>query len=355
MDVAGAESVFRAYREGLLSPISERVRLTSRTFDFQISCALTNLVPLQDRRRFSASGVARSQGLLLARKGQLAEAAQHFETGRVLLSDRNWNRLAWLLAFTFHETAEAYLDARNLAFDQALSRLFASMDANVEIEEGFGLGFLQGHRIQSVHNIARLCWKLDRVGEGASHCGNIIAFLEGRSARLPIHRSWSQRRLFHMSKVHRRAMISQVIDETAFHLARSPTEENWDALLRSSRLEEPSCFKWAFHPQVDLWMRAEKARMEGRVEAYLQFLSQFLRHGRHEIATTWYLAVASFAAFCEWDGSTVALYVRDAIVRDSAKWPSVPLPITAFLKMEPLLAFREDPPNHGASAPDQEM
>ena len=78
MDVAGAESVCRAYREGLLSPISERVRLTSRTFDFQISCALTNLGPLQDRRRFSASGVARSQGLLLARKGQLAEAAQHF-------------------------------------------------------------------------------------------------------------------------------------------------------------------------------------------------------------------------------------------------------------------------------------
>lgn len=334
MDAGTAQTLFSSYRDGLLKPHTERVSVTTSSFDFQTSCALINRVPLRDRRFFYDSRRATLRGLAEARAGRLQEAAQHFRSSRGLLASRTWDRMAYLIAFSFLESAEAYLDARNQAHDLAFARLYSSMDADIELEEAFGIGFFQAHRIQSVHNVARLCWKLDRVDEGCAHCGSIIAFLEGRRPSLPIHSRWSLRRLFQCSTWLRRALISQVIEEAAFHIARVPTENNWKALIAAASLAEPSFFGSHVHQQTDLWLRAEHARVSGQDESYLQLLSQFLQYGRHEISTTWYLATSSFAAHCRRNSTSVAIYVRDAILRDSAKWPRVPPPISHFLQSE---------------------
>lgn len=331
MDVGTAQQLFTSYRQGLLKPNAATPPARTTSFAHLTNCALLNVAPLRERRLFHRSYAAATQGLGKTRAGDLEGASLSFARSRAALEDGG-SGAAVLIAVSFLAAAEAYLDTRQGDFERARQRLELSFDADLRLELEFGLGFLQLHRVQNVHNAARLFWKCERLAEGCALTGAVAAFLEERRSSLPIHRQWSWRRLSHSPPSLRRAMLAQVLEETAFHLARRPSEAGWKALIDAAGLDAlPAAPRSCLHPRAYLWLRAERARLAGDEEAYLELLPAFLAGGRHEIGTIWYLAVATFADFCRTRSSKESLYVRSAILRDSVKWPQVPPPISEWL------------------------
>lgn len=331
MDVGTAQQLFSSYRLGLLKPKGAPPP-TTPTFAYLTNNALLNVAPLRDRQLFHRSHAAATRGLGKARTGDLEAAGESFDQSRAVLAESGGESAAILIALSFLEAAEAYLDARRGDFESSRQRLEMSLDLDLRLEIDFDLGFLQLHRVQNVHNIARLFWKSARLADGNALIGAVIAFLEGRSSSLPIHWHWSPRRHFHSPPALRRAMLTQVLEEATFQLALHGSEDGWHALIgNAGPVAITQSSEASLHPQANLWLRAEAARLWGDDEAYLDQLPAFLASGRHEIGNTWYLAVATFAEFCRQHCSKESLYVRSAILRDSVKWPQVPPPITAWL------------------------
>ncbi len=260
MDAGTAQHLFTCYRQGLLRPKEQEVRADHAGFAHQVNCVLLDLLRPPERLRFHRCNAAIVKGLEQARAGQPA-AAELFRKSRELLETDGWSRPAFLIASSFLESAEAYLDAKRGDFERSRQRLEVSFAADRELETRFGIGVFQSHRVQTVHNLARLCWKENRLAEGCALTGAIVAFLEGRIPSLPVDSHWSQRRLRQYPPSRRRAMITQVLEETAFHLARWPTDEGWPALLEAVALGEARDARR--HPQADLWLRSETARRRG--------------------------------------------------------------------------------------------
>jgi len=131
-------------------------------------------------------------------------------------------------------------------------------------------------------------------------------------------------------RIPRRMMIAQVANEVALLLAGSGEPEGLRSLFRQVEPWLPSHLG-AIHPGVVLWLKMKAAFTLGDWPSYLSSLSDFLPAGRDDIAPVWYSCVVEFLDFCQMQASPLPRYIREGILRDSAKWHAVPPVIRSCL------------------------
>ena len=114
-------------------------------------------------------------------------------------------------------------------------------------------------------------------------------------------------------------MVAQVASEAAVGLHRWTEPAHWDAFYRGSS-GGPS----RLHLRVRQWIQVKEALRESDDPSYFCLLGEFLRDGRGDISPIWYSSVIDFLRFCDQADSRPALQIRAWMVRDAAKWPSLP-------------------------------
>ena len=314
---------FQSYREGLRRQPPPPAPLPPRDFDVLCFLGTIGWMPPGHRLRLRNLGIACSAGLAAARKGQLDEALGHYEQARESLDSLGGaGRQAWLLGTSTYQPGAAYVDFRRGAAERARDRLDLAMDAALELEQ-LGLPVMQMHRIQQGHNLARMDLRLGRRETATKLAGMLLAYLEGRIDELPYHRDWRAWSLRAVQRSLVRAMIHQVIGETAGRIvAGDAPEEEWRGLIEASRISRDP--ETAVVPQVQYALRAQGGRLAGDPEGYLRNLERFFRGGIRHCHPLWYAVMVELVEFCGELDTRPARQVRDVILHDSAKWKGLP-------------------------------
>ncbi|MES1245520.1 MAG: hypothetical protein ABUT39_28200 [Acidobacteriota bacterium] len=332
MDAETAERLFEAYRAGLLLRDPDHLRPPKPTFYRLLMDDILGRLPLRERLVFRKSYRATRQGLAFARTGDLDSADKRFKTSREVLESRGTGEATRLLATAFLEAALAYFDYRQGRFEAARERILTTMDCDLALETGHGFECLEIHRIQASDNLMMIDLREGRVEQGLGLAGAIMAYAEGFTDSLPIHRGWRPDLLRCVPLALRRGAIGQIANEVAVQFPACPRPEVWNAILAplTPYLDRPA----AAQPRIRQWLLARDARARGDHERYRALLLEFLPGGRSRFPAAWYLAVLDFAAHCGELGTEEGRLVRRAILRDVKHWPDLPA------SFRPLLARR---------------
>jgi hypothetical protein len=315
MDASALHGIFQAYREGLLRKVP-----AGRSPQVLLIHILLNRYPLRERLPLRRILSQSCMGVATARKGRLEEAARQLDTGREALGRPELSEEGSRLGTSMLESAQAYLDYREERFDEARERIGIAMEMDLLLEQEEDYSILEMHRIQAVQNLVRIDLRAGFPERALSLAGCILAYLEGLTDHLPVHRSWRNEKLLRIPLWNRRAMAAQIANEAAVGLHQWPGPPRWDAFYRSGPGEAPG-----LHPRVRQWLRLRQALETGAGDGlYPGLLIDFLRDGRGDLAPIWYSSVVDFLDFCDQTGSPPALRVRDWILRDAPKWPAVP-------------------------------
>ena len=314
---------FYAYRQGLHRQPLTHSPMPPRDFDALTFLGTIGWVAPESRLRLRNLNIACSEGLTAARQGRLDEALrQYARAGGYLDRLEDDTRLAWLLGVSTYQSGVAYLDFRRGCARQACERLDCAMDADLELEQA-GLPVMQMHRIQQGHNLARMNFRLGYREIAVRLAGVLLAYMERQTRELPYHHDWLARGLQAVPRNLLRAMIHQIIGETAGHIATGDASvEEWSVLIETSHLcRDPET---AIFPQVQYALRAQSDRLKNNSEGYLRNLERFFRIGIHHCHLLWYAVMIELVGFCCEVDTRHARQIGDVILRDSAKWKSLP-------------------------------
>ncbi|HEX3127947.1 MAG TPA: hypothetical protein VH394_11510 [Thermoanaerobaculia bacterium] len=321
MDVETAERLFEAYRAGLLFQDPDHVRPPKPNFYRLLMDDVLGRLPLRERLVFRHSYRAARQGLVLARRNDFDSAAERFAISRDILESRRPGEATRLLATSFLEAALAYFDYRHGRPDAARERIHTALDCDLTLEAEHGFHCLEMHRIQASDNLMMIDLRAGETERGLTLAGSIIAYAEGLTGALPVHRDWRPDLVRSAPVSLRRGAIAQIANEVAVAFPACPDPGVWSALLAPL---VPCLNRPSLHPRVRQWLLLRDAlgrRDHGR---YLALLLEFLPGGRNLFPSAWYAAVLDFAAFCGDLGTEEGILVRRAILRDVKHWPDLP-------------------------------
>jgi hypothetical protein len=314
---------FNTYREGLRRQPDPPLPFRRRTFDALKFLGTIGWLPVDQRLRLHKLHLVHARGLFATRDGRLNEAVWHFARAREHLELlRGGERLGWLLGASTYEAGAAYLDFRQGDAATARERLDRAMDSDLELERA-GLPVMVMHRVQQGHNLARMEVRLGRREASLRLAGALLAYMERRVVTLPYHREWGRRSLQAVPRSLIRAMIHQVIAETAaFIVTGDAPAAEWCRLIDASWLcPQPES---AVSPQVQFALRAQRARIAGDAEGYLRTLRELFRLSIRNSHVLWYAILIELVDFCREVDTRLSRQVGDVIGRDSSKWVSLP-------------------------------
>jgi len=182
---------------------------------------------------------------------------------------------------------------------------------------------MQMHRIQQGHNLARMDLRLGRREAAIRLAGMLLAYMERRIDELPYHRKWSPRSLQAVPRTLLRAMIHQIIGESADYIVTGDAQaEEWRVLIEASQLHPEA--EAAVFPQVQHALRAQYCYLVGDVEGYLRNLERFFRLGIRNCHLLWYAIMVGLVDFCRELNTHLSGQVLNVILRDSVKWRGLP-------------------------------
>jgi hypothetical protein len=329
-----AERIFLSYRAGLLSK-PEPPSVPTTNFKVLLFHVILNNFSPAERLRLRSVLLPSSKGLMATRQSRgekgatqettLAQSRLHFDQARRNLEEMKTPRPAVLLATSTLEAAEAYLDYCLGYFDLARQHLSVALEADRILEERYGYSFLQAHRVQTVHNMFRIALKEGRREQALSLGGHIIAFLEGYGDSLPVHHTWAAHR---MPSSLRADMLTQIANEMAPVLL-GVSNTDWEIFKTCTGVAVRSDSNSS---RIHNWLLLKNALMEADNRRYFDLLIEFLPKGRFGLECVWYSVVVDFIAFCSREDTRASRFVRNAILRDSAKWPNLPRAFQERLK-----------------------
>ncbi|MES1240545.1 MAG: hypothetical protein ABUT39_02905 [Acidobacteriota bacterium] len=326
MDSATAQRLFNAYREGLLNREGPNPKDYQPRFQVLLLHLTYTQFSLAERLYIRKARQTSAQALALAREGRLQEATECINYGRDHLTGVDRLSPARLMAESTLESANAYLDYRTGHYEQARRRLLAAMDADLVLEQNETFGLLEIHRIQSALNLMRLELRSGQHEKAFLLAGRVLAYLENLDSSLPVHHSWRSEALIRVPRAVRRAMVTQVGNDTALALLKTKDPRSWPAFCAGLRLaaKHPWGPEKVLHQAIQQWVCLKQVFEQQDWDLYQVLLADFLPAGRRDVAAIWYASVIDFLHFCKMAASRASQQVYNGILRDSQKWPALP-------------------------------
>lgn len=164
------------------------------------------------------------RGLKYARQGKLSSAEQVFteaHTARMPFVD---NQVLDHLIDVAALPAVAYLYYKQQCYAEAESLLIDSLNSDAELLTE-GIYILEYHRVQQLHNLARLYFRQGRLDEGARLIAMALKYLVYRQVpAVGNGRGWSDERIQPIPNELRSDMLWQLTSETVGVLLMHPTQ-----------------------------------------------------------------------------------------------------------------------------------
>jgi tetratricopeptide (TPR) repeat protein len=317
---------FQSYRNGLRRQAQSCPTAPSQNVDLIKLLCIIDRIPLKERLYLRHINTVCKKGLVAARRGYLDEARAHYQQTKEYFHHlEGGSRLARLFAVSTYEAGMAYFDFRLGHIEQARERLDHAMDADLELEQS-DLPMMQMHRIQQGHNLARMARQMGQRQMALELTGLLLAYMGKKIETLPYHREWRPKSLRLLPRGLLRPMIYQLAGDAASLIVTgdAPAEE-WHILIEASRLCGEQ--ELVILPQVRYSLQAQRDRLAGLPESYLMNLGRFFGFGIRYCHLLWYSIMLGFLDFCREINTNISRRVGEAIVRDSAKWKGLSLPL----------------------------
>lgn len=319
------------YRQGLTKPIQTIPKSSEESYNSRSQACIKKRLPLNDQLLIKKFNNARERGFMAARKGDLITARRAFAVARIPLQLAKLSYESSLHYQSLLNQAEAYLDYRLGDFDQARNLIYEALANDLILEDEYGYDFLLIHRIQLVHNLARIdarCLDFDQAIELTSQ---ILSYLAQESETLPIPGLWDSKRVKRQSPKDVTAMFKQVTGEIVLILAGKDKQlaSKLFAII-ASRLNLQIDIDRQCYPRAYQWLLAKQAFVNKDVPKFLELASQFLAEGRSENSLLWYATVIDLVAICEEVNFQDLELVKQEIAKDATTWKYFP-PKLSFL------------------------
>jgi hypothetical protein len=329
-------TILESYRLGKTKTIVVKSGLPGDSIDEYLSILMKTRLPSTDRLLMHKFGNARQRGLLAARRGDWMVAEQTFGAARFLLELNQLSTEGSLLYQSFLEQAESYLDYRRGDFEQARNRIYHALAIDVTLEEEHEYDILLLHRIQLIHNLARIdarCMNFERAIELACQ---ILSYLQGKLEVLPIPGNWGYERVLRQPQELVGAMFAQVTSEVALILAGKSRQVVRELFaVASSNLQLEVNGNCHCHLQANAWLLIKQAFASNDVDLFLERASQFLSEGRADTPLLWYATVIDLIVLCEeLDFPGSELFMQQ-VGRDAATWEHLPQKFSSLLGVHP--------------------
>lgn len=312
------------------------IQLPPDNLDTSLSRKLVTIMesrlPVRDNLLLRWCQNALHQGLVAARRGQLVTAEQLFAKASAPLQSDTLSTEGGLICKSFHEVAEAYLDYRRSAFDQARTRLFEGLAIDVVLEEEYGYELLYVHRLQIGLHLVRIdaqCMRFDRAIDLACR---LLSHLEGASEVLPLPGSWGSERVALLSPDLVAALFVQITGQVALILAGKNRQVARDLFaIAAHHMQLQSDGNCHCHPRVHAWLLVKQAFVGNDVATFLERASHFLAEGRANTPVLWYATVVDLVALCVDLDLPNSESVRREIASNAVKWEHLPQPFFPLL------------------------
>lgn len=322
------------YQHGLRKPIQFPPGNIDSSFSQKLVTLMESRLPLTDWLIVRWCQDALQQALVAARCGQLANAEQLFTKARIPLESDTLSTEGGLICQSFHEVAQAYLDYRHGAFDQARTRLFEGLAIDVMLEEKYGYELLYLHRLQIGLHLVRIDVRWMCCKRAIDLACQLLSYLEGGLEVLPLPGSWGSERVALLPPELAAAMSVQITDQVALALAgknRLIARDLFAVAAHHMQLQaDGSCHHY---PRSHAWFLIKQAVVNNDVTTFLERASHFLAEGRADTPLLWYVTVVDLVALCDELAFPEFELVRQEIARDAATWKYLPQPILDKLRL----------------------
>lgn len=330
------QTTLEHYRQGRSKPIQITPESSGDLFSHKLQILSENRIPLADKLLMHKFNNARERGLLATRRGDFVTAERVFAAARVLLQLNKLSPEGSLLYQSFLEQAEAYLNYRRGDFDQAHNRTSEALAIDMVLEDEYGYHILLIHRIQLVHNLARIdarCMYLERAIELACQ---ILSYLEGALEVLPIPGTWGYERVLRQPPELVAAMFAQVTSELALILAGKNCQIGHDLFaVSSTNLQLQANSTCHSHPQAYAWLLIKQAFINNDITTFLDRASQFLAEGRADTSLLWYATVIDLIALYDGLDFPNSELFKQEVSTDAATWEYLPQKFSSLLGVHP--------------------
>jgi tetratricopeptide (TPR) repeat protein len=323
------------YQQGCAKPLQLAPETSDRLADKKSQALIEKRLPLTDQLIMRRFDNARTRGLIATRSGNLIMAERAFTAARAPLLLSKLSLEGSLLYQSLLEQAASYLDYRQGNFDQARNRIYEALAIDLVLEEEYEYDMLLLHRIQLVHNLARIdanCMYLERAIELICR---ILNYLEGTSEALPIPGDWGYERVTRQPVELVTAMFAQVTSEIAIILAGKNSQVVRHLfVVISTNLQLQTCNNYCCHPRAYSWLLVKQAFASNDFANFLELASQFLNEGRADIPLLWYATVIDLVALCDELDLPDSKVFRQDVASLATTWEYLPQKFFSLLGVE---------------------
>lgn len=312
------------------------IQLPPENLDTSLSRKLVTIMesrlPVRDNLLMRWCQNVLHQGQVAARRGQLVTAEQLFAKASAPLQSDTLSTEGGLICKSFHEVAEAYLDYRRSAFDQARTRLFEGLAIDVVLEEEYGYELFYLHRLQIGLHLVRIDAQSMWFDRAIDLACRLLSHLEGASEVLPLPGSWGSERVALLSPDIAAALFVQITGQVALILAGKNRQVARDLFaIVAHHMQLQSDGNCHCHPRFHAWLLVKQAFVGNDVATFLERASHFLAEGRANTPVLWYATVVDLVALCVDLDLPNSESVRREIASNAVKWEHLPQPFFSLL------------------------
>jgi hypothetical protein len=273
-------------------------------------------LPDRDRLLIDKFENARSRGLLAARRKQLDTARHLFTAARSLLDANLLSDVGQLLFQSSMEQGEAFLDCRDGNCEQARQRTFHSLAIDQELEDSYGHDYLILHRIQQVHNLARIEAYDHQPKRAIRLTLEILGYLDGRLDELSVQGEWGYDRIARQPRSDVVMMFIQVTGEIAIIMAGMDCSAAGELFTDvAEELLMPN-YQHSCHPHTYSWLLVKQAYSRGDLDLFLILAADFFAQRSAGMGLLLYSTLVDLITVCGRLKSPAAIDLKQEIISD---------------------------------------
>lgn len=325
------EGTLANYRLGLTKTIQIIPESSEESYNLRSQAYIKSRMPLNDRLLIKKFNNACDRGFRATRKGDFVTAERAFTVARIPLQLAKLSHEGSLLYQSLLNQSESYFDYCRGDFDQARNRTYEALVNDLTLEDEYGYDFRLLHRIQLVHNLARIDARCFNLNQAIELISQILSYLAQESETLPIPGLWDSERVKRQSPGDVTAMFKQVSGEIALILVDKEKQlaSKLFAII-ASHINLQIDIDRQCYPRAYKWLLIKQAFVNQNVPKFLELASHFLAEGRGDNPLLWYATVIDLVNICEEVNFSDLELVKQEITKDATTWKYFP-PKFSFL------------------------
>jgi hypothetical protein len=333
-----------AYRAGRARPVRMSDGASGELFRARSQALIASHLSAAEHGAYAQVRDQARAAVDLIHAGDTAAARQGFRTADAFLDGLAVSEECRLLCRSWIDQGEAYLDAREGAWDRARRRLDAAMASDHALETRYGYELFHIGRVHVLHLRLRVEAGAGELQRAIDLARAIADYLWGDREDMPHGEGWSRSSAAAVPEDLRWAMTARIAGEVGTQLALCPAARAAELFARV-----PVWRRFEDHPVLDeifRWGVAEQAYLAADSACFLALAVPMLAAGRGE-TSLWYVTALELCRTCAGLRADATRAFLDEVAADAGDWSDLPAAFLPGALRSRLARCRDDAPRCG--------